>query len=125
MAKEFLYKGKKLDELQGMTLTELSQVFPARQRRKIKRGFSEEEKKLIAKIQAKNNVKTHLRDMIILPQMVGKTIRIHNGKSFEQVVVLEEMIGHYFGEYAMTRKRTAHNAPGVGATRSSASISVR
>lgn len=125
MAKEFLYRGKKLEELQSMSLAELSELLPARQRRKIKRGFSDEEKKLIAKIQAKGNVKTHLRDMIVLPQMVGKTVRVHNGKSFEMVVIQEEMIGHYLGEFAMTRKKTAHNAPGVGATRSSASVSVR
>ena len=125
MAKEFSYRGKTLEELQNMTLNELSELFPSQQRRKIKRGFSEEEKKLMTKIEHKDNVKTHLRSMIILPSMVGKTVKIHTGKEFQLVTIQEDMIGHYFGEFAMTRKRCAHNAPGVGATRSSSALSVR
>lgn len=125
MAKEFTYRGKKLEELQTLSLKELAGLFPSRQRRKILRGLSDEEKRLIEKIEKKNDVKTHLRDMIILPKMVGKTIRIHTGKDFQMVQIQEEMIGHYFGEFALTRKRSSHNAPGVGATRSSSSVSVR
>ncbi|MBC8500449.1 MAG: 30S ribosomal protein S19 [DPANN group archaeon] len=125
MAKEFLYRGKKLEELKNLSLNELSELLPARQRRKIKRGLSDNEKKLMIKVEKKDNVKTHLRDMILLPQMVGKTIRVHNGKEFQPVTIQEEMIGHYLGEFALTRKKTQHSAPGVGATRSSSSISVR
>jgi len=125
MAKEFLYRGKKLEELKNLSLNELSELLPARQRRKIKRGLSDNEKKLMIKVEKKDNVKTHLRDMIVLPQMIGKTIRVHNGKEFQPVTIQEEMIGHYLGEFALTRKKTQHSAPGVGATRSSASVSVR
>ena len=125
MAKEFLYRGKKLEELQAMSLTELADLLPARQRRKIKRGFSDDEKALLEKISKKGTAKTHLRDMIILPEMVGKIIKVHNGKQFEDVRVQEEMIGHYLGEFSLTRKRSSHSAPGVGATRSSSSVSVR
>lgn len=125
MAKEFLYRGKTLDELKSMSLTEFSELLPSQQRRKIKKGFTDEEKKFVEKIRKKDNVKTHLRTMIILPEMVGKTVKIHNGKSFELVLLQEEMVGHYLGEFSLTRKRSAHNAPGVGATRSSSAISVR
>ncbi|MBC8494673.1 30S ribosomal protein S19 [archaeon] len=125
MAKEYLYQGKKLEELKELSLNELASILPSRQRRKIKRGFSDEEKKLIVKVEKQDRVKTHLRDMIVLPQMVGKTIRIHTGKDFQQILIQEEMIGHYLGEFALTRKRTVHSAPGVGATRSSSSVSVR
>jgi small subunit ribosomal protein S19 len=125
MAKEFQYRGKSLDELKQLSLNELSDLLPSRQRRKIKRGFSDEEKKLMEKIRSKNNVKTHLRDMLILPEMVAKTIKIHNGKSFEQVIIQPEMIGHYMGEFSLTRRRSSHSAPGVGATKSSSSVSVR
>ena len=125
MAKEYIYRGKKLDELKSLSISELSELLPARQRRKIKRGFSEEEKKFIAKISKKDNVKTHLRSMLILPLMVGKIIKVHSGKEFVPVRVQEDMIGHYFGEFALTRKKSAHNAPGVGATKSSSALSVR
>ncbi|MBU0472011.1 MAG: 30S ribosomal protein S19 [Nanoarchaeota archaeon] len=125
MAKEFLYRGKKLEELQNLSIKEFSELVPSRQRRKIRRGLSEEEKKLIEKLHKKNNVKTHLRDMIILPFMVGKTIKVHNGKEFKQFIIQEEMIGHIMGEYVLTRKKSEHSAPGVGATRSSSSVSVR
>ena len=124
--KEFTLRGKTLDELQGMGYKELGAHLPASARRKIKRGFSEEEKKLIEAIKkGKGNVKTHLRDMLILPEWVGKRIMVHGGKSFENVMIESEMIGHRLGEFVLTRKKIAHSAPGVGATRSSAALSVR
>jgi small subunit ribosomal protein S19 len=63
--------------------------------------------------------------MVVLPIMVGHTIKIHNGKEFTQTIITGEMLGHFLGEFSLTRKRVAHNAPGVGATRSSGAISVR
>jgi len=126
MAKKiFTYRGKLVDELKGMSIKEFVELLPARQRRSLKRGFSKDKQKIIGQISKKDNKKTHLRSMIILPSMVGKTIRIHNGKEFIPVLIQEEMIGHYLGEFSFTRKRTAHNAPGVGATRSSANLSVK
>ena len=71
------------------------------------------------------NIETHCRDMIILPEMIGKTIKIHKGKEFVQVMIMENMIGHYLGEFALTRNRVEHSAPGIGATRSSAALSVK
>ena len=92
MAKEFLYRGKKLEELQELSLNELAELFPARQRRKIKRGLSDDEKKLMQKIDKKNNVKTHLRHMIVLPGMIGKIVRIHTGKEFQTITLQEDML---------------------------------
>jgi small subunit ribosomal protein S19 len=63
--------------------------------------------------------------MLILPEMVGTVIKIYTGKSFEPVEIQPEMIGHLLGEFALTRKRVAHSSPGVGATRSSANVSVK
>jgi len=118
MAKKiFTYRGKTLEELQELSIKDLSELLPSRQRRKIKRGFSDGEKSFIEKIAKKNNVKTHLRNMIILPQMVGKTILIHTGKEFQAVTIQEESIGSYFGELALSRKKTGHSSPGVGATK--------
>jgi len=125
MRKSFSYRGKSLQELQKLSITELSAIFPTNARRKIRR-LGEEEKKFMKKVErSKRPVKTHLRDMLILPLMVGKTIMVHSGKEFVQVIIIEEMIGHSLGEYVFTRNRVAHNAPGIGATRSSASMSVK
>ncbi len=116
---EFLYRGRKMADLAKLSIEELAGLFPARQRRSIKRGLAKENKKLLANLKNKDSVRTHIRNMIILPDMVGKNIEIYNGKSFEKVEVMPEMIGHYFGEFAMTRSRVQHGAAGVGATRSS------
>ncbi len=123
--KTFTYKGKNLDELNNLSITELAVLMPSNAQRKLRR-LSEQEKKLIKKITiSKKPVKTHLRNMIVLPFMVGKTILVHSGKAFQQVNVIEEMIGHRLGEYVFTRTKVAHSAPGIGATRSSASLSVK
>ena len=111
--KEFKFKSKTLSELQAMSIAELAEIFPSRQRRTIKRGFSDTHKKLIAKIEKKNNVKTHLRDMIVFPNFVGKTVQIHSGKSFVAIIFVPEMIGQYFGEFVLTRKRAMHTSVGV------------
>jgi len=116
---EFKYRGYTIAKLRKMKLEELAALLPARQRRKLKRELRAEEEKLLEKIERRDEVKTHLRDAIVLPSMVGKKIGIHNGKSFEYVEIKPEMIGHYLGEFAMTRKKVVHGAAGVGATRSS------
>lgn len=124
--KEFTYRGKTLDELKGMSLNEVMLLLPARERRSLKRGLSEQQKILLKHTRAKKgNIETHCKDMIVLPEMVGMVIKIHNGKEFVPVTIQEEMIGHYLGEFIMTRKKVEHSAPGIGATRSSAALSVK
>ena len=124
--KEFTFKGKTTDELKKMSLNELAQLFTARQRRTIKRGFTEQQKILLKKIRAnEKNIETHCRDMIILPEMTGKTIKVYQGKEFVPVMIEQDMIGHTLGEFVLTRKKVTHSAPGIGATRSSASLSVK
>jgi small subunit ribosomal protein S19 len=124
--KEFSFRGRSLNELQTLGTNEFSDLLKSRERRSIRRGFTEPQKALLKKIEKKvKDIKTHARDMIILPVMVNKTIRIYNGKNFEAVVILPEMVGHRLGEYALTRRRVGHNAPGIGATKSSGSVSVK
>ncbi len=131
MAKEFSFKGKTLEELKKMSLKDLSDLLSARARRTIKRGFTNAQKALLKKVkkanseQLKKPIRTHCRDMIIIPSMVGLLFHVHNGKTFVPVKVLPEMIGHYLGEFALTRQGVKHSAPGVGATRSSAAVSVK
>ena len=117
--KEFRYRGYTLEQLKEMPLEELAKLLPARERRKIKRGFNEQEEKLLRKLKKKDTVRTHCRDMVVLPEMVGKVIFVHNGKDFVRVEIKPEMIGHRLGEFALTRRFEKHSGPGVGATRSS------
>ena len=114
--KEFTYRGKSLLELQKMSVTELADLFPSEIRRKIKRGFTEQEQTFLTKLNKKGTAKTHCRDMIILPNMVGKSVKIHNGKEFQEIMLTEEMIGHYLGEFSLTRKTVKHGSAGIGAT---------
>ena len=123
--KEFTYRGKTLEELKEMDMKDFIKLLPARERRSLKRGLTEQEKILIRELKKKDNVKTHCRDLIILPEMVSKKIRVHNGKDFIMVLIGPEMIGYRLGDFVLTRKSIAHSAPGVGATRSSANISVK
>ncbi len=119
------YRGKTLEDLQQMSLSELAEILPSRQRRSIKRGLDEGKKKIITKLAKHNSIETHVRDMLVLPQFVGKTIKIHNGKEFVPVIIQEDMIGCFFGELSQTRRRVQHNSPGVGATKSSSNLSVK
>jgi len=123
---EFSYRGHSLDELQEMDVEEVAELLPARQRRTITRGLGTEQEKLLEKARARdaeetaqNPIRTHLRDMPILPEFVGLTFAVYNGHSFERVNVEPEMIGHYLGEFHLTRSTVEHGQAGIGATRSS------
>ncbi|MDG6900838.1 MAG: 30S ribosomal protein S19 [Nitrososphaerota archaeon] len=125
MPKEFRYRGKSLDELNSMSTEALLELLPSRARRSLNRGVSEEKRKLLEDARAKKGgklegeIKTHARDMIILPTMVGLTIGVHNGREFVNLEVKPEMIGRYLGEYVITNKKVVHGTPGIGASRSS------
>jgi small subunit ribosomal protein S19 len=131
MVKEYKYKGKTPEELERMPLSELLKLLSARSRRKLNRGLTDEHKELLAKVEEakagkrKKPVKTHARDMIILPKMYGVKIMVYNGKEFIPVEIRPEMTGHVLGEFALTRKEVKHKAPGVGATRGSKHTSAK
>jgi small subunit ribosomal protein S19 len=117
---EFTYRGFKIDELKAMGLAELLPIMPARTRRKVARGLSRGEETLLKKIRdGDQKIRTHLREMIVMPEMVGRTIEIHNGKEFVRVEFQPESVFHYLGEFALTRKKVTHGSAGIGATRSS------
>jgi small subunit ribosomal protein S19 len=117
---EFTFRGKSLEELKKLSHDEFALLVPSRQRRTLQRGLSEDHKKLMHKVKIKDpNIRTHLRDMIVLPEMVGMKIAIHSGKEFMPIDILPEMMGHYFGEFVLTRKKVSHGAAGIGATKSS------
>lgn len=123
--KEFVYKGKSLQEIKQMGLKELALLFPSRIRRSLQRDVKPIHKSLLKKLEKKDHVKTHCRDMVVIPAMIGKTIHVYQGKEFMPVRVEPDMIGHFLGEFIQTRKKVQHSAPGIGATRSSAALSVK
>ncbi len=129
--KEYSYRGISLEELKKMDTTEFAKLVPARQRRSLARGFTDMEKKLLLKVKKtkegkyKKPIKTHCRDMIVVPEMLGLTVHVHFGKGFTPVEIQPEMLGHYLGEFTINRSKVAHSAPGIGATRSSAAASVK
>lgn len=141
MAKEFTYKGKTIEELKKMDLKEFAELLPSRERRSLKRGLTSAQKVFLRNIENlgkgdsssqpsgasrnKKPLKTHCRNMIILPIMIGLKIMIHNGKAFTMVEIPPEAVGMRLGEFSLTRNKVAHSSPGVGATRSSAAVSVR
>ena len=129
--KKFRYRGRSLDELMKMSIEELAELLPARQRRSLKRGLTPAQRKLLLKIKKVRKklmegklkkppvIRTHVRDMIVLPEMVGLTIAVYNGKEFIPVRIVPEMIGHYLGEFSPTTKIVQHGEPGLKATKSS------
>ncbi|RNJ77754.1 MAG: 30S ribosomal protein S19 [Nitrosopumilus sp. B06] len=125
MVKEFLYRGIPKEELESKSLENIFKLFNSRQRRSLTRGITDGKRKLIAEIKAaregklKNPIKTHLRDLIVMPYMTGVTVNVFSGKEFVPVEIKTEMIGRYLGEYVITNKKVSHGAPGVGASRSS------
>ena len=123
---EFTYRGYTLDELEEMSLEEVAELLPARKRRSIERGLSTEQRKLLERAResdeeqtASTPIRTHLRDMPILPEFVGLTFAVYDGQEFGRVRVEPEMLGHYLGEFRLTRTSVEHGQAGIGATRSS------
>jgi len=117
---DFIYRGKKPKEL---SREEFIELLPSKIRRKFRRGLPEEENKLLITLvkfkeqKGRKFIKTHCRSMIILPEMVGHKIGIHNGKEFVAVDIVEESVGHRLGEFALTRKPLKHGSAGIGASK--------
>ena len=128
MPKDFMYRGHTLDSLLAMSMDEFINLLSSRQRRSLQRGLTPEQRILLEKLREAREavkagkeatIKTHVRDLIILPEMVGMKIQVHNGKEFIPVDIKPAMIGHYLGEFAITNKPVRHGTPGIGSSRSS------
>jgi len=131
--RKFFYRGLEVHKLLDLTHMELMKLMTARARRRFGRGNVP--MKLIRRLRrAKKDapqgdkpkiVKTHLRNMIIVPEMVASIVGVYNGKDFTQVEIKPDMIGHYLGEFAISYKPVKHGRPGVGATNSSRFIPLK
>lgn len=126
--KDFTYRGNNLEELKKLDIRKFAKLVTSRERRTLLRNSNDIEKFLSRcrkKIERKKNIKTHDRSMVIVPEMIGMIINVHNGKIFQKVQIIPEMLGHRLGEFSLTRGLVKHGAAGIGATRSSASRSVK
>ena len=124
-SKELFYRGKSFDFLKALEVREVAKYLPSRSRRSILRNFQVIEnfiKRCEAKIAKKKKIRTHLRDVVIVPKLVGMIIGVYNGRTFNDVNISHNMIGHRLGEFALTRQKVQHGAPGIGATKSSAGM---
>lgn len=126
MPRDFKYRGKTVEELKSLSMDEFLLLLPSRMRRSLRRGLSNEQRIILEKIrQGELVIRTHARDMVILPDMIGINIQVHNGQNFIDVNINEKMIGHYLGEYAITNQQVRHGRPGIGASRSSMYIPLK
>lgn len=112
--RKFTYRGVDLDQLLDMNNEGLMELMTCRIRRKFSRGLKRKPMALIKKLRKKKKeapanekpdvVKTHLRNMIVVPEMTGSIVGVYNGKVFTQVEIKPEMIGHYLGEFSISYK---------------------
>ncbi|MFA6088958.1 MAG: ribosomal protein S19 family protein [Candidatus Woesearchaeota archaeon] len=114
--KEFTYRGKTVADMQGLSETEFMKLITARERRTIKRGYNPSGKLTLLKIQKKKVAKTRSREVVITPNMIGKTISVHRGNSYTELSIFEDMIGHRLGEFVMCNKKVTHGKAGLGST---------
>merc|ERR1712033_155002 len=133
--RKYTYRGVDLDQLLDMTQDQLMGLYTCRIRRKFTRGLKRKPMALIKKLRKKKKecpvnekpdlVKTHLRNMVVVPEMTGSIVGVYNGKTFTQVEIKPEMIGHYLGEFSISYKPVKHGRPGIGATHSSRFIPLK
>ena len=124
-SKEVFYRGKKIEELKELDVREFAKYLTTTPRRYVLRNFDVIEKFLKRcekKSAKKKKIKTHLREIVIVPKMVGSTIYVYNGKSYIDVLITAEMLGHRLGEFSLTRSRVHHGSAGIGATKSSRAL---
>jgi len=127
MPKNFKYRGRTVEELKAMSMDEFIALLPSRMRRSLRRGLSNEQCIILERLRQNDEkpIKTHSRDMVVLPEMIGKSLLVHSGNEFVEVRVNEKMVGHYLGEYVITNKPVRHGKPGIGASRSSMYIPLK
>lgn len=128
MARKVVYKGIEAEQIPSITMESFMKLIPSGSRRTLKR-MGTQVKKFIEKLRkhdfAKKPMKTHFRQMVILPEMLGKRFLVYNGKEFVDVMILPEMLGRKLGEYSHTIKLVRHSGPGIGATRGSKSVELK
>lgn len=122
--RQFNYRGKSLEELMAMPLSQYTNLLPSKLRRHVTRGINNDEKALLDTVEKvmkdaelmKQPIKTYERCMPVFPCMIGLTIAVHCGNGFYPVEVKPEMIGRRLRDFVPTRVICTHGKPGVGAS---------
>lgn len=128
--RRFTYRGIDVEQLMDMPIEEFANLLDSKSRRRVRRGFSEQEKQFLldcehSKLEAAKTgerpscVTTSCRRMIVLPQLVGCAVGVHNGREFVAFDIRPEMVGYRLADFSSARKTTSHGKPGIGATSSS------
>lgn len=127
MAKKFMFRGLAEEQIRGMSIEEFSKIVTSRERRMLRKGFTEPQRTLLKRIkeQPEKFHKTHERNIVIIPQMLGAKLGVYSGKAWATVDITPDKLGHRLGEFVMTRQRVKHSAPGIGASRSSKHVSIK
>ncbi len=118
--KEFTYRGMTLEELKKLDVREFAKYLRSRQRRTVLRQFQKIEdfvNRAKEKQKRDKRIRTHQRDLIVVPQMIGMKISVYNGNNFVPIEITRDMLGHKFGEFSLTRSKVKHSSAGVGATK--------
>ena len=126
--KEQLYRGLTIEELKKMDIREFAKLLKSNERRTVLRQYGEIERFLLQfnkKTVKGKQIKTHQRELVIVPKMVGLKIQVHDGRNFVPIDIVGEMLGHRLGEFVPTRTKVKHGAAGIGATKSSSAQSVK
>ncbi|MFH1779984.1 MAG: ribosomal protein S19 family protein [Candidatus Micrarchaeota archaeon] len=125
MARKFNYKGLTEEELKNLSLEEFIKLIPTSAKRTLKRMSYQVKSFLKNYRKNKGTYKTHTRQMVIIPEMLGDTIKVYGGKDWVDVKIVPEMLGKRLGDYTITIKSVKHSGPGVGATRGSKSVELK
>ncbi len=121
-SKDHFYRGVNVEELKKLDVREFAKYLPSRSRRTVLRNFDSIEKfvkRCEIKVTRNKKIKTHNRDMVVVPKLIGMAIQVHSGKTFNEIRIVPQMLGHRLGEFSMSRQKVNHGDPGLGATKSS------
>ena len=126
MVRKDMWRGVDEDKIDKVNAEDFYNKTTSRNKRTLKRLKKNPRlKKFIEKVSRikkenpKKMIKTHLRDAIIMPEWVGLTFGIYNGKEFKKIEITTRMVGRRLGYFAHSTGRVLHSGPGVGATRGS------
>ena len=128
MARKFTYRGKTIEELSALSLDDFVALLPTKPRRSMRRMGVQTKKfleKFRKKAKSQKPIKTQFRQMVVLPEMVGKRFQVYNGKQYVDVVVGERMLGYRLGDFSHTIQLVRHSGPGIGATRGSKAVELK
>ena len=126
------YRGKMADELSKISVSDSLPMLTSRARRTLSRvakNKSLQVKKFMKKVATMEDkakvIRTHVREAVIVPEWLGRTFSVHNGKDWKNVHISVDKLGYRLGDFAHTTGRVLHSGPGVGATRGSKFIPLK